>query len=139
VSDSVLIFSADALRGKIIKKVLNRNGLDCMIFNRILEAGNAISEHAPKVVIFDTEGCFSEEMNHLKNICRTFKHAVAIVLGDAVILEAFGGHFTRRASCLPDPLDPELICTKVREAIQKKKCLGSDALEKTLRRFLNLH
>lgn len=140
MSQSVLIFSAGELRGKIIRKVLNRHGFECLIFNRILEAGAAISEHSPKVVIFDTEGCFSEEINHLRNLCRKLKHTFAIVLGEAVLLEGFGGHFSRKVFCMPDPLDPELIREKVGEAIsQKKKCVGCDALEKTLKRFLNLH
>ena len=140
MSDKVSVFSADDLRGKIVEKVLNRNGFECLIFNRILEAGGAIAQHAPKVVIFDTESCFSEELNHLKNICQTLKHTVAIVLGEGVVIDRFKGPLIRKTLCLPDPLNPELIATKVKELVaQKKKRLnGSDTLEKTLKKFLNL-
>lgn len=139
MSHRVLIFSAAELRGKIIEKVLSRNGFECLIFNRILEAAGAISGHAPKVVIFDTEGCFPEEIHHLRKICGTLKHTVAVVIGGAMVIEGFGGHFTRKILCLADPLDPELICEKVRETIlRKKRCIGSETLEKTLKRFLNL-
>ena len=140
MSDKVLVFSADELRGKIIKKVLNRNGFECLLFNQILEAGGAIAQHVPPVVVFDTESCFSEEINRLENICRTLKRAVAIVLGKAVIIERFKGRSFRRTLCLPDPFDPELIAVKVDETIsqKKKRCAGSNTLEKTLKSFLNI-
>ena len=139
MSDKVLVFSADELRGKIVKKVLNRNGFECLLFNQMLEAGGAIAQHAPPVVVFDTESCFSEEINRLRKICRTLKRAVAIVLGEAVVIERFKGRPFRKSLCLPDPFDPELIAVKVDEIIsQKKRRVGSDTLEKTLKSFLNI-
>lgn len=139
MSDKILVFSADELRWKIIKKVFDRNGFECLIFNRILEAGAAIARHAPKVVIFDTESCFSEEIDHLRKICRRLKRTVAIVLGEAGVIERFKGPLTRKTLCLPDPFDPELIAAKVKEIItQKKRRAGSDTLETTLKKMLNL-
>jgi len=140
VSDRVLVFSADELRGKIIKKVLNRNGFECHLFNQILEAGGAIAQHYPPVVVFDTESCFPEEINRLRNICRTLERAVAIVLGEAVVIEKFQGRSFRKTLCLPDPIDPELIVVKVNEIMAQKKerRVGSDTLEKTLKSFLNM-
>ena len=139
-SDNVSIFSADDLRGRIIQKVLNRHGLECLIFNRILEAGGTIAQNAPKVVILDTEGCFSEELNHLRNTCQTLKRSAAIVLGEAVVIDGFRGPPFRKALCLPDPLSPDLIATRVKELLsQKKKTFtGNETLEKTLKKFLNL-
>ena len=96
MSDNILVFSADELRGKIIRKVLNRNGFECLLFNQILEAGGAIAQHCPPVVVFDTESCFSEEINRLRSICRTLKRAVAIVLGEADVVEKFEGPPFRR-------------------------------------------
>jgi hypothetical protein len=142
VSDSncVSIFSADDLRGRIIQKVLNRHGLECPIFNRILEAGGKIAQLAPKVVIFDTESCFSEELNHLRNLCQTLKHTVAIVLGEAVVVDGFKGPLFRRTLCLPDPLNPEFIANRVKELVSQKNntLTGNETLEKTLKKFLNL-
>ena len=141
MSDRVLVFSADELRGKIIKKVLNRNGFDCLLFNRILEAGGAIAQHAPPIVVFDTESCFSEEINRLRNISHRLKRAVAIVLGEAVVIERFERRPFRKTLCLPDPFDPELIAVKVNEIIaqqQQKRRVGDDRLEKNLKSFLNI-
>ena len=138
--DSVSVFSTDDLRGKILQKVLNRHGLECLIFNRILEAGDTIAQQAPKVVIFDTESCFSEELNHLRNICQTLRHTVAIVLGEAVVIDGFKGSLFRKTLCLPDPLNPELIATRVKELVSQKRKTntGNDTLENTLKKFLNL-
>ena len=132
---SVIVFSADDIRGKILNKVLSRTGVECHIFNQILEAGRAIARHAPQVVIFDTEGCFAAEINHLKKICRTLKHPLAFVLGEAGVINGFKG---RKTLCFSDPIDPDLIAAKAKEIISQKKksTVGGDTLEKTLKKFL---
>lgn len=139
MSDSVLLFTADDIRGKIINKVLNRNGLECQIFSQVLDAGGQIAKHAPKVVIVDTENCFSEEINRLRNMCRQLRHTVAIVLGEASVVERFDGPLMPKTLCLADPFDPELIAAKIKEITsQKKRRTGGDSLENTLKKFLNL-
>ena len=142
MSSRVLVFSADELRGKIIRKVLDRNGFECLVFNRILETGDEVVQHSPEVVIVDTERCFSEEINHLKNICQTLKHETVIVLGKETVIDRFKGPRMRKVLCLSDPLDPELITLKIKEiaSMKKKKwkLTDSDRLEKTLKHLLHL-
>ncbi len=89
MSSRVLVFSADELRGKILEKVLDRNGFECLLFNRFLETGDEVAQHSPEVVIVDTERCFPEEINHLKNICQTLKHQALIVLGKETVIGRF--------------------------------------------------
>ncbi len=96
MSSRVLVFSADELRGKIIRKVLDRNGFECLIFNRILETGDDIVQHSPEVAIVDTERCFSEEINHLRNICQTLKREAVIVLGKETVIDRFKGPRMRK-------------------------------------------
>ncbi len=141
MSATVLVFSADELRGNIIKRILSRSGFESLLSHRILEAGGAIAQHGPDIVIFDTAGCFAEEINYLRNLCRTPARTVAIVLGSAAVLERFEGLFIHQSLCLPDPLDPELIVTKLKKItmLQKeKRSAESDTLEKDLKHFLNL-
>ncbi len=141
MASTILVFSTDQLRGNIIKKILNRNGFEFLFFNRILEAGDAIARHTPGIVIFDTDSCFLEETNHLRNLCQTLEHTVTILLGETVVIDRFEGPFTRRDLCLPDPFDPELIITKVKEIIslqEEKRSAENDTLEKDLKHFLNL-
>jgi len=143
VSSRVLVFSADELRGKIIRKVLDRNGFECLIFNRILETGDDIVQHSPAVAIVDTERCFSEETNHLRNICQTLKHVAVIVLGKETVIDRFKGSRMRKVLFLSDPLDPELITSEIKEIVSKKKQKGNlaegDRLEQTLKHLLHLN
>ena len=142
MSSRVLVFSADELRGKIIRKVLDRNGFECLIFNRILETVDDIVQHSPEVAIVDTERCFSEEINHLRNICQTLKREAVIVLGKETVIDRFKGPRMRKVLCLSDPLDPELIALKIKEIVSRKKkkwkLTDSDRLEKTLKHLLHL-
>lgn len=142
MSSRVLVFSADELRGKILEKVLDRNGFECLIFNRILETADEIAQHYPEVVIVDTERCISEEINHLKNICQKLKHETVIVLGKETVIDRFKGSFARKGLCLCDPIDPELIAVKIEEIVawkkKKWKLTESDMFEKTLKHLLHL-
>ena len=142
MSSKVLVFSADELRGKILEKVLDRNGFECLVFKRILETGDEIVLHSPAVVIVDTERCFSEEINHLKNICKTLKRETVIVLGKESVINSFKELRIRKALCLYDPIDPELIAVKIEEIISWKKnkwnLTKSDMFEKTLKHLLHL-
>ena len=133
----ILVLSADELRGKILHKILSRSGFDCRIFTRMLETGAAITRHAPEIVILDTEGCFAGELNHLRHLTQTVRHPFILVLGETAVIERFKG---RKMLCLADPIDPELITSKAKEITSRKKKgpVGDHALEKTLKRFLNL-
>lgn len=143
MTSPVLVFSADVLRGRIIEKVLNRSGFECLIFNRILETREDIVRHAPAAVIVDTENCISEEINHLRNICHMLKHDAVIVLGKEPTLDGFKWPRFRKGLCLSDPLDPELIAAKIKDIASRKKSKGdrteSDMLENTLKQLLHLN
>lgn len=137
----ILIFSADALRGNITLKILSRSGFEALLFNRILEAERAIAQHAPRLVIFDTDSCFLEEIDHLKNLCRTLEHTLAVVLGKATVIGSFKGPCVGKDRCLSDPLDPDRVLTKVKQIITRqtqKEHTAVDTLENDLKQFLNL-
>ena len=138
---SVIIFSTDSLRGGIIQEVLKRSGLESLLAGRVLEAGQAIADNAPRVVIFDTKGIFPDEINLLKNLCRTLRDTAVLVLGDRSIVDTFEGEGIQERLCLSDPLDPDLIASKVKEILSSKakgKYLQRDSLESDLKQFLKL-
>ncbi len=137
----VLIFSTYGLRGRITQKILKRSGFEGLLLSKILGARDTIANHAPSVVIFDTYSCFSEEINQIRNLCRTLEHTVVIVLGDQSIIDRFEGPGIRKELCLSDPLDPELIASKVKEVFSSKareKRSEHDTLEADLKHFLKL-
>ena len=142
MSSRVLVISADELRGRIIKKVLGRNGFECLIFSRILEAGGEIAARSPEVVILDTEGALFEEVNHLKNICQTLEHEATVVLGKETVIDGFKGPGIRKALCVFDPFDPDRIAETIKDIVSpvkdKDNRNGTDVLEQTLRQLLHL-
>ncbi|MBW2061992.1 MAG: hypothetical protein JRI95_10580 [Deltaproteobacteria bacterium] len=141
MSDTVLIFSIDKLRGGITQKVLKRSGFEALLLPKVFGAIDAIEKHVPGVVIFDASGCFSEEVNQIRNLCETLEHIPVIVFGKWSIIARFEGHGIRKELLISDPLDPELIVAKVKEALSlnlKEKPSERDTLEKDLKAFLNL-
>lgn len=138
----VIIFSTDSLRGGIIQEVLKRSGLESLLASRVLEAGQAIADNAPRVVIFDTKGIFPDEINLLKNLCRALRDTGVLVLGDRSIVDTFSGEGIQNGLCLSDPLDPDLIASEVKQMIlspkTQEKRLQRDDLESDLKQFLKL-
>ena len=137
---SVLIFSIDDVRGGIIKKILKRNGFEALRFNKILGAKDIIASHSPGAVIFDTHSCFSEEINQIKNLRLSLVQSIVIVLGDPSTLGGFEEPNISKELFLSDPLDPELIVSKVKGIslrAAEKRSLGEN-LEGALKHFLRL-
>jgi len=137
----VIIFSADDLRGGITQKILERNGFEVLLLSKIFRARDNIAKHTPGVVIFDTYSCFSEEINQIRNLCRTLEHTVVVVLGDPSIIDGFDGPGIRKELLLSDPLDPDLIASKVKEFLSSRgneKRSECDTLEGDLKHFLKL-
>jgi len=138
----IIVFSVDELRGRITKKILERNGFQVLLLNEILGMREKIAEHSPDVVIFDTYHCFAEEVRHLRNLCGALDNTVVMLLGDPAITEGFRGPNIRRDLRLSDPLDPDLIISKVKAASSSKKeeqNPKTDTLEGELKDFLKLH
>jgi len=141
MSSPVIIFSADRLRTGIIEKLLKRAGIESLSVSRVWEAGEAIVNNAPHVVIFDAKNNFRGEINLLRNLCRSLRETAAIVLGDRPIVDTFEGEAVQEGFCLADPFDPELIISKVKEILSskaKEKRLQGDGLESDLKQFLKL-
>ena len=141
MSDLVVVFSLDPMRGRIIQKVLMRNRVEALLLETIEQVGKAISGKAPGVVIFDTAGCIKEEINHLSNLCGTLAQTAVILVGDVAVLERFEGSAAGGELRLSNPLDPELIAAKVgalRSLEVEEKPSGDGSLEKDLKGFLGL-
>ncbi len=137
----ILVFSADELRGNIIGTVLGRSGIEFLLFNRMLEADSAIAQHTPDAVIFDTNGCFADELNHLINLSQTLDRPAVLLLGDATVIGRFHGPAILKDRCLPDPLDPGRIVAKIKEmsaSPEVERVAEIDSLEEDLKGLLNL-
>jgi hypothetical protein len=141
VSSLVVVFSTDPVRGRIIQKVLMRNGVEALVLETIDQMKDAISMRAPGVAIFDTAGCFKGEIDHLGNVCGTLTRTAVILVGDGTALERLGGSATGKELRLSNPLDPELIAEKVEALLSLKaeeKRPGDGSFENDLKGFLGL-
>ncbi|MFH1491301.1 MAG: hypothetical protein ABII06_20530 [Pseudomonadota bacterium] len=140
--DAVIIFSVDKIRGGITKKILERNGFQVLLLNKILGLKDRIDGHAAATVIFDTVHCFEEEVRHLKNLYGALNSRTVILLGDPTLTEGFRGRGESRGLRLSDPLDPERILLKVKESFlpSNKGARNSrmGVLEDELKDFLKL-
>lgn len=95
----------------------------------------------PHLVIFNTDSCFSEEIDHLENLCRTLEHTRAIVLGKAAVIGSFKGPCVGKDRCLSDPFDPDRMLAKVKQLIARQtqeEHTAVDTLENDMKQFLNL-
>ncbi|KJU83010.1 1A family penicillin-binding protein [Candidatus Magnetobacterium bavaricum] len=116
MSVPVLIFSTDDIRGRIVLRTLQHNGIDALLFGsnfEILEGLGAIKGHS--VVIFDTKQYYSREFDILDSIRVSHPRCSVIILSEAALLPMLKQKGFRLDHCLTDPIDPEQICLKVRE------------------------
>lgn len=137
----VIIFSVDEIRGGITKKILERNGFQALLLDKILGLKDRIAGHAAGVVVFDTCRCLAGEVRHLKDLCGVLENRAVILLGDPTIIEGFHGPNVSKDLCLSDPLDPDLVVSKVKEAslpIQAGPNPEKAALEGELKDLLKL-
>jgi DNA-binding response OmpR family regulator len=141
MSHSVFIFSTDKLRGGIIKEILQRHGIEALWAGSILDARDAFSTHTPTVAILDTKDSLAGEIDFLQSLSRTLHDLVFIVLGIPSVISTFKGPGVHAELCLADPLDPELIVSKVKESLlaqSSQKNNRQDRLENDLKQFLKL-
>lgn len=141
MSFRVIIFSPDKLRGAIIREILQRSGFKALLLNRAIKAKQAIAEYGPPVVIFDTKDCLTDEISLLTNFFRSLQGTQIIMLGNPSVIEMLGGPGIQQNLSLTDPLDPELIVSKVKEALSDdatRKAIEGKELEADLKQFLRL-
>lgn len=142
---SVIIYSADKTRGGILNKILKRNGLTSLLVNQLGNTQVAVFEHNPDVLIADLKNALRDEIVFLANIYSKLQGTFLIVLGGPVDINSFEkqvGEFVLENNLhLTDPLSPELIVSKVKEALalrEKTPQAKQPNLETDLKQFLKL-
>jgi len=135
MSAPILIFSADAVRGNVLMKVLQQSNFDILLYNKIVKAENIIKKNNPSVVILDIKTFFSKEVEYLRKGL-LFVESMFIVLAEPSASYAFGLDSTSNIQFLPDPIDPELLVSKITELFSSKD--KENYLENDLKHLLNL-
>ena len=137
----VVVYSADKIRGGILKKILQRDEIKALLANRIIELRDSISKFAPDIVIIDTKNALKDEINFLKNLSYKKENIFIFVLGSESVISTFDGMEKHKNLHLADPLNPEFIVSKVKKILlsnAKNKSQKKDRLEDDLKQFLKL-
>ncbi len=124
---SVIVYSPDEIRGRIISKTLQVKGIKNLLFTSHFEAEEAINKRPPPVIILDTKKNLASELNFLKTLSNNLLKTTLIVLSnpsDVPVLEEMG---IDMVLCIPDPFDPELIFLKARDALAREFSMKSFA------------
>lgn len=118
----VVVFSPDTIRGNITTRKLQREGFEVLYCDRLPNAVEAVATRAPRVFIFDTTGCITDELRLLARVYDTLRggDTICIGLGDPAMELTWLKNQDERL-VLPDPLDPERITALTREAFSAPK------------------
>lgn len=116
----IIIFSIDAVRGRIILNSLKFRGYEALLFNRIDHTETIISENLPSVVILDLKGFSPGELDYFKSACTLLSNTPLIVLANRSELDALELNEMRTELCKANPLDAELIISKVEALLAQK-------------------
>ena len=125
MSLSVLIYSTDDIRGRIIQKSLQIDDVETVLCSTHLQIKEAVNRTAPDIIIFDTKRNFWDELNFLKTLSRKLPETIKIILSDSQNIPFLKTICIKNDLCAPDPLDPEFFLPTVKDMLDLKKKVQS--------------
>ncbi|QWR76337.1 hypothetical protein [Candidatus Magnetomonas plexicatena] len=136
---SVIIFSADEIRGNVLSKIFKKGGCESFLHKTVVDFGAVSGQLNPDVVVLDTGSFFQNELEGLAGkLSQDIRaHIVLLSEPDDTVLSTHAS-----AHCPLNPFDPEGIFTAAVKLIgteKKKEQLGqSTSLIDTLKNYLRL-
>jgi DNA-binding NtrC family response regulator len=120
MSLSVLIYSPDNIRGKIILKTIHLENIDAVLCSSYAAIGYAVLKREPDVIIFDTKNNFQEELDFLKMLPEKLPHTTRIILAEPQDISFL--KYTDLGDDLftPEPFHPEFILSLVKAILESK-------------------
>jgi hypothetical protein len=168
----VVVFSTDAMRGSLIQKALVRwavapagvatgsaqqhvnanheEMLTPLLFKDIIHTGEILARELPTVVVLDTKGYFSGELEKFRNGCSQVSAQTlplkVLAIGNAADKNLLVLNDVATEWCMDTPLDPMLIASKVKALLDAGIKPGghngvqpeTDVLLEDLKGFLNI-
>lgn len=117
MSSSVVVYSPDDIRGRIVLKILKVNGIKALLFSSHFEVKEALVRHSPAVIILDFKNSVSRELNFLEMLSYKFSEATIIALSETSTVHVLENLGLINVLCVSDPLDPELILSMVKDVL----------------------
>jgi DNA-binding response OmpR family regulator len=128
---SAVIFSAEALRGALISKTLEKNGYRVYLYNKVHSAGDILEAKAPQIVIIDKEGYFPGELESFSLLSGILKGIPLVIVSnseadDSIHIKDISVHW-----CRSNPLDPLAIVATANSILEASGSLpaASDRIE----------
>ena len=120
MSPGLIIYSPNEIRGKIILKTLEVNGIDSSFFVDHFEAHKSALEHLSPIIILDLKDDPASEINLFKSAVSKLPESTFIVLTDRSDSDTVK-ELNLSNLHVHDILDPESILTQVKSALSNVK------------------
>ncbi len=120
MSVPIIIFSVDSIRGRIILNTLHFNGFEALLQNRIIHAEEIIRKNTPSIVILDTKDLSPNELDFFRTAYPVLSNSALILLAGPSIMKSLEVPDIKTELCRTDPLDAELITSKVEALLARK-------------------
>jgi len=114
MSPTIIVYSPDQIRGRIVFKILRLNGIKTLLFSNRLEAEEAVNEHPPSILIIDAKTTLSSELSFLKALSLKLQNTSLLVLSDTPDVPALKNLGLENPEYVSDPFDPEHIVSVVK-------------------------
>src|SRR4030042_4586590 len=117
MSPSVIVYSPNEIRVKIIVNTLKLSGIETIQFANHFEIEEAVRIYSPSILILDIAKSLQNEVNFLRKIVEQLPGLSIVVLLKKSDVALLRGMALNIELCASDPLDPESILLKVREIL----------------------
>ncbi len=120
MSVPIIIFSVDSIRGRIILNTLRFNGFEALLQDRIMHAEEIIRKNTPSIVILDTKELSPNELDFFRTAHPVLSNSALILLASPSIMKSLDISDIKTELCRTDPIDAELIVSKVEALLARK-------------------
>ncbi|MBW1983183.1 MAG: PBP1A family penicillin-binding protein [Deltaproteobacteria bacterium] len=117
MSPSVIVYSPNEIRGKILISTLKLSGIEADQFANHFETEEASRHYSPSILILDVANNLQNEIIFLKKILNNFTEISVVALAKTTDIASLKGMALDIELCVADPLDPESVLFKVREIL----------------------
>ena len=127
---SVIIYSPDNIRGKIILKTIHLEKIEAVLCSSYSSVEDEVKKRVPDVIIFDTKNNFWGELDFLKKLPEKLPQTTRIILAEPQDISFLKNTDLRNDLFTPEPFHPEFILSLVKAILEfklKKKVFSKAA------------
>lgn len=138
---SVVVFSAENVRGALLRKALEKSGFEVSLHKNVRVAINVLKAKAPQLVIIDRKGYFPRELESFSSLSDLLKNIPVVIVSKAEADSSFTLKDVSVEWCQSDPLDPLAVVAKAKSSLAasgKSDLREKETIAEDLRGFIGL-